>query len=114
MKNVKDDADDAMEDDEDGDKIVGVVEEDDDEEDDGDEDDTDLEGSGRDDKEKRLFLGSFLTYLYSGNHPKKSDTGEKVTKFIDHLERLGLYNPPRTRSETNKLYHLLPRTWCDL
>ncbi|KAG0343676.1 hypothetical protein BGZ54_006099, partial [Gamsiella multidivaricata] len=90
MKNVKDDADDAMEDDEDGDEIVGVVEEDDDEEEDGDEDDIDLEGSGKDDKERLQFISSFLIHLYSGNFPKSVGIGIKVDAFISRLEGLDL------------------------
>ncbi|KAG0370959.1 hypothetical protein BGZ54_002106, partial [Gamsiella multidivaricata] len=111
MKNVKDDADDTMEDDDDEDEIVGVVEEDDDEEEDGDEDDTDLEGSGKNDKEQRQFLSSLLTHLYSGNFPKSVGIGIKADAFISRLEGLDLYTPPRTRSEINKT---LPFTPTDL
>ncbi|KAF9313185.1 hypothetical protein BG006_004216 [Podila minutissima] len=58
MNDVKNDTDDAMEDDKDGDEIVGLVEEDNEEEEDADEDNMDLGGPGRDDKlMKRVSKG---------------------------------------------------------
>ncbi|KAG0013179.1 hypothetical protein BGZ82_002274, partial [Podila clonocystis] len=104
MKDVKDDADDATEDDKDGDEIVGEVEDKEEEEDDGDEDDTDLGGTGGNGKVQQAFLRSFLSYLYSGNYPRNSE----VSRFIDHLEGLRLYNPPRTQSEINQTMPFTP------
>lgn len=105
VKDIKDDAVDAPEDDEDGDEIVGLVEGDnEEEEEDGDEDDTDLGGSGGGSKAQQLFLLSFLQHLYSGNYPRKPE----VNSFIDRLEEFGLYNPPRSRSEINQTMPFSP------
>ncbi|KAF9346559.1 hypothetical protein BGX26_001918 [Mortierella sp. AD094] len=104
-KDVKNDADDATEDDEDEDEAVGVVEEDDDEEEDGDKDDSDLGGPGRDGNAHRSFLLSFLSHLYSGNIPTKPE----VAKFIDRLKGFHLYNPPRTKAEINQSMPFTPK-----
>ncbi|KAG0182631.1 hypothetical protein DFQ28_001942, partial [Apophysomyces sp. BC1034] len=96
MKNVKTGADGATEEDEDGDEIAGIVDEDNAEEDDS-EDYTDLGESGGDDKPQRLFLSSFLSYLYSGNRPSKIE----VSRFINRLKGLGLHNP-RSQSDINR------------
>ncbi|KAF9272471.1 hypothetical protein BGZ74_005235, partial [Mortierella antarctica] len=105
VKDIKDDAIDAPEDDEDGDETVGLVEGDnEEEEEDGDEDDTDLGGSGGGSKAQQLFLLSFLQHLYSGNYPRKPE----VNSFINHLEEFGLYNPPWSRSEINQTMPFSP------
>lgn len=104
MNDVKKDTNDATEDDEDGDEIVGLVEEDNDEEEGADKDDTDLGGPGRDDKAQWLFLLSFLSHLYSGNYPRNPE----VSGFIDRLEGLRLYNPLQTRSAINVAMSFTP------
>ncbi|KAF9081374.1 hypothetical protein BGX27_004954, partial [Mortierella sp. AM989] len=103
MNDVKNNADDVAEVDEDGDEIVGIVDEDENIEDDIDEDDTDLGGSGGGDNAHRLFLTSLLSYLYSGNLPTKSE----VAKFIERLERYGLHKS-RDRSEINRKMPFTP------
>ncbi|KAG0348128.1 hypothetical protein BGZ54_004709, partial [Gamsiella multidivaricata] len=71
----------------------------DDDEDGGDMDQKSKDGKG---SEQFLFLQSFLVYLYSGNYPRKSGTGQKVNDFIDRLKDLGLYAPPRPRAALNE------------
>ncbi|KAI7831143.1 hypothetical protein BC939DRAFT_221112 [Gamsiella multidivaricata] len=71
----------------------------DDDEDGGDMDQKSKDGKG---SEQFLFLQSFLSYLYSGNYPRKSGTGQKVNDFIDRLKDLGLYAPPRPRAALNE------------
>ncbi|KAG0195226.1 hypothetical protein BGX28_001920 [Mortierella sp. GBA30] len=102
MKDVKNDAADVMEDDEDGDKTVGVMEGSHDEEED-DEDDSDLGGSGGGDNAQRLFLPSFLSYLYSGSHPSKIE----VAGFISRLQGFGLHKS-RSQSEINRSISFTP------
>lgn len=70
---------------------------------DDDEDDTELDSTSMGKKnDLQSFLWSFLVHLYSGNYPRAQGTGQKVNDFIDRLSHLGIYTPPRTRSELNK------------
>ncbi|KAF9536433.1 hypothetical protein EC957_010988, partial [Mortierella hygrophila] len=46
-------------------------------------------GDGQDDGSNTPFIHSFLTFLYSGNLPKKSKTGSAVNSFIARLQEMG-------------------------
>lgn len=73
-------------------------------EEDEEQDNTDLEGDikGGKDTEQLRFLLSFASCLYSGNYPRDSGIGQKVNAFLSRLQQLGLYTPPRSRSETKE------------
>ncbi|KAF9015914.1 hypothetical protein BGZ52_006252, partial [Haplosporangium bisporale] len=76
---------------------------DNDDNDDDEDDDTELGSTSMGKKnDLQSFLWSFLVHLYSGNYPRAQGIGQKVNDFIDRLSRLGIYTPPRTRSELNK------------
>ncbi|KAF9945327.1 hypothetical protein BGZ72_001470 [Mortierella alpina] len=45
---------------------------------------------------------SFLIHLYSGNYPQAHGIGQAVDNFIKRLGELGIYTPPRSRSELNE------------
>ncbi|KAF9344737.1 hypothetical protein BGX26_003974 [Mortierella sp. AD094] len=72
--------------------------------DDDDEDDNADLGSTSANKRnyQQSFLLSFLVHLYSGNYPRAKGIGQRVNDFIDRLIHLGIYTPPRTRSELNE------------
>ncbi|KAI8600653.1 hypothetical protein EDD21DRAFT_405080 [Dissophora ornata] len=59
------------------------------------DDSTDLDGSGN---RQMRFLWSFLTYLYSGNHPvdRGEGVGASVKTFIEFLRILGFHQPGRS------------------
>ncbi|KAG0057380.1 hypothetical protein BGZ83_010839 [Gryganskiella cystojenkinii] len=73
-------------------------------EDDDDEDDlTDLGSASTVKKgDHGSFIWSFLIHLYSGNYPRAHGVGQKVNSFIVRLGELGIYTPPRSRSEVNE------------
>ena len=48
------------------------------------------------------FVWSFLIHLYSGNYPRAHGIGQVVDNFIKRLGELGIYTPPRSRSELNE------------
>ncbi|KAF9107457.1 hypothetical protein BGX29_006324 [Mortierella sp. GBA35] len=54
------------------------------------------------------FLQSFMCYLYSGNYPMRLGVGEVANDFIDRLEKLKLYEPPRKRIATKVVMPLTP------
>ncbi|KAG0219994.1 hypothetical protein BGX33_010569 [Mortierella sp. NVP41] len=54
------------------------------------------------------FLQSFMCYLYSRNYPKRLGVGEVANDFIDRLEKLKLYEPPRKRIATKVVMPLTP------
>ncbi|KAF9972241.1 hypothetical protein BGZ75_001566, partial [Mortierella antarctica] len=43
-----------------------------------------------------------MVHLYTGNYPKASGIGQSVDQFIKRLCELGLYTPPRSRSDVNE------------
>ncbi|KAF8945173.1 hypothetical protein BGZ47_003134 [Haplosporangium gracile] len=69
------------------------------------EDNTDLDSKGN---LEQQFLQSFLTYLYSGNYPRKAGVGVVANEFIDWLAGHGLHRPARTRGDINETMPFTP------
>ncbi|KAG0353930.1 hypothetical protein BGX24_007122 [Mortierella sp. AD032] len=69
------------------------------------EDNTDLDEQGN---LEQQFLQSFLTYLYSGNYPRKAGVGVVVNKLIDWLTNHGFHRPIWSRGDINETMPFTP------